>query len=134
MAVAASLWLALSCRANPATLYDDLGGRIGVDHIADGIVDLYKSDPRLKNDFDNINPDWLKARLGTYLCVIADGPCAYKGRNMAAAHRGLKIDQARFNAVAEDLEIVMTRDGVSNWTQNRLMARLAPLARQIITQ
>ena len=53
---------------------------------------------------------------------------------MAAAHKGLKIDQARFNAGAEDAEIVMTRDGVSNWTQNRLMARLAPLAHQIITR
>ncbi len=117
-----------------ATLFEDLGGRPGVDRIVDGVVELYMTDPRLKADFDNINPDRLKSRLAAYVCVIADGPCSYKGRSMAAAHKGLKIDQARFDAVAEDTEIVMTRDGVSNWTQNRLMARLAPLARQIVTQ
>ena len=129
----------LLCLAGPhpagaATLFDDLGGRPGVDRISDDVIDLYMTDPRLKADFDNINPDRLKSRLATYLCVMADGPCTYKGRSMAAAHKGLKIDQARFDAVAEDAEIVMTRDGISNWTQNRLMARLAPLAHQIITR
>lgn len=120
--------------ARASTLFEDLGGQPGVDRIVDGIVALYMSDPRLAADFDNINPDRLRSRLASYLCVIADGPCVYKGRSMAAAHKGLKIDEARFDAVAEDLEIVMTRDRVPNWTQNRLMARLAPLAHQIVTR
>ena len=128
------LGLAMPWAAGAATLFDDLGGRPGVDHIADDVVDLYMTDPRLKADFDNINPDRLKSRLAAYLCVLADGPCTYKGRSMAAAHKGLKIDQTLFDAGAEDAEIVMTRDGVPNWTQNRLMARLAPLAHQIITR
>ena len=133
LAVAASCFIAPQV-ARAATLFDDLGGKPGIDRIADGIVALYMSDPRLAADFDNINPDRLRSRLGSYLCVIADGPCVYKGRSMAAAHKGLKIDEARFDAVAEDLEIVMTRDGISSWTQNRLMARLAPLAHQIVTR
>ena len=132
--VALLLCLARPHPAGAATLFDDLGGRPGVDRISDDVIDLYMTDPRLKADFDNINPDRLKSRLATYLCVLADGPCTYRGRSMAAAHKGLKIDQARFDAVAEDAEIVMTRDGVSSWTQNRLMARLAPLAHQIITR
>ena len=120
--------------AQASTLFDDLGGQPGLDQIVDGVVTLYMTDPRLRADFDNINPDRLKSRLATYLCMLTDGPCTYKGRSMAASHKGLKIDQASFNAVAEDTEIVMTRDGVSSWTQNRLMARLAPLAHQIITR
>ena len=131
---AALLCLGAPRPATAAPLFDDLGGRSGIDRIVDGVVDLYMTDPRLSADFDNINPDRLKSRLAAYLCVIANGPCTYKGRSMAAAHKGLRIDQARFNAVAEDAEIVMTRDGVSNWTQDRLMARLAPLAHQIVTR
>ena len=134
LAMAASLSFIIPRVARATTLFDDLGGRPGIDRISEGIVALYMSDPRLAADFDNINPDRLRSRLGSYLCVIAGGPCVYKGRPMAAAHKGLKIDEARFNAVAEDLEIVMTRDGISNWTQNRLMARLAPLAHQIVTR
>ena len=134
LATVALLCLGVSRPAAAASLFDDLGGRSGVDHIVDGIVDLYMTDPRLSADFDNINPGRLKSRLAAYVCVIADGPCTYKGRSMAAEHKGLKIDQARFNAVAEDAEIVMTRDGIPNWTQDRLMARLAPLAHQIVTR
>ncbi len=135
-ALAAVLLLCLAPprSAQASTLFDDLGGRSGVDRIVDGVVTLYMTDPRLRADFDNINPDRLKSRLATYLCMLTDGPCTYKGRSMAASHKGLKIDQASFDAVAEDTEIVMTRDGISNWTQNRLMARLAPLAHQIITR
>ena len=134
LAVLALLCLATPHRAAASSLFDDLGGRPGVDRIAGDVVELYRTDPRLAADFDNINPDRLRSRLADYLCVLADGPCVYKGRSMAASHKGLKIDQARFNAVAEDAQIVMTRDGVSNWTQNRLMARLAPLAHQIVTR
>lgn len=134
--LAVAVWLCFIAPhvARASTLFDDLGGQPGVDRIAGGIVTLYMTDPRLAADFDNINADRLKMRLASYLCVIANGPCVYKGRSMAAAHKGLKIDEARFDAVAEDLEIVMTQNGISNWTQNRLMARLAPLAHQIVTR
>ncbi|HEX2940070.1 MAG TPA: hypothetical protein VHO91_03420, partial [Rhodopila sp.] len=58
----------------------------------------------------------------------------YKGRPMAAAHEGLDLNQAKFNAVAEDLQTAMEQVGIPYWTQNRLMARLAPLEHDIVTK
>ena len=125
---------ALTPRPAAATLFDDLGGAGGMERIVDGAVSLWLVDPRTRNDFDNINPDRLRARVRAFLCQIADGPCRYPGRDMHAAHQGLELTEAKFNAVAEDLQEAMEQAGVGYWTQNRLMARLAPLHRQIVTK
>jgi hemoglobin len=117
-----------------ARLYDDLGGRTGIVRFVDAALALYMTDPRLHAYFDNINPDWLKPRFVDYVCKVADGPCVYRGRSMAASHRGLHIDQAAFNAVVEDLQIAMDRSAIPFRLQNRLLARLAPMERDIVTR
>ena len=53
---------------------------------------------------------------------------------MAAAHQGLDLSRAKFNAVAEDLQTAMRQIGIPYWTQNRLMALLAPMQRDIVTK
>ena len=127
---------ALSCppASAGATLFADLGGSSGIERLVDEAVSLWLSDDRIKLDFDNINPDRLRSRLKSQLCQLTDGPCEYKGRTMEAAHKGLAVTEAKFNAVAEDLQTAMERTGVGYWTQNRLMARLAPMHRLIVTR
>ena len=116
------------------TLYDDLGAQRGIARIVDAAMTLYFTDPRLHADFDNINRSYLEPRFVTFLCVVTGGPCVYKGRSMAASHKGLHIDQARFDFVVEDLQTAMDRTGIPFWTQNRLLARLAPMERDIVTR
>ena len=53
---------------------------------------------------------------------------------MDAAHHGLAVTQAKFNAVAEDLQAAMEQTGVGYWTQNRLMAQLLPMRRLIVAR
>ena len=116
------------------TLYEKLGGQPGVARIVEGAVTLFFADPRLRDDFDNIAPARLKSRLADYICQVSGGPCQYRGRSIAASHAGLHINRARFNAVAETLQTAMEEAGVPYWTQNRLLALLAPLQRDIVTQ
>ena len=132
------LLAALLGAATPAmgrdTLYDELGAHRGIARIADAAMTLYFTDPRLHADFDNINRSYLEPHFISFLCVVTGGPCVYKGRSMAASHKGLHIDQARFNAVVEDLQTAMDHTGIPFWTQNRLLARLAPMERDIVTR
>lgn len=116
------------------TLYDRLGGQAGIAMISSNAVALYMTDTRIKADFDNINPDRLRSRLADLLCQLAGGPCTYLGRSMAASHAGLDITQAKFNAVAEGMQTAMEQAGVSYWTQNRMMALLAPMQRDIVNR
>ena len=120
--------------AADATLYDRLGGAPVVTKIADLMVTRFLADPRVAADFDNINLDRLRHRLADFICVVADGPCLYKGRSMKASHKGLHVDQAHFNAVVEDLQDAMDQAGVGFHTQNVLLARLAPMQRDIVTR
>jgi hemoglobin len=116
------------------TLYQRLGGQPGVTQIVHEAVDLYLADDRIKADFDNINLDRLRSRLTDQICQLANGPCVYHGRSMKASHAGLELNQAKFNAVAEDLQTAMEHVGIPYWTQNQLMALLAPMQRDIVTR
>ena len=126
--------LAAAATARADSLYDGLGQKAGIDRIVAGAVTLFLADSRVKDDFDNINLDRLRARLADYLCQVVDGPCEYKGRAMDATHAGLHLDRAKFNAVAEDLQTAMEQAGIPYWTQNRVIARLAPKQREIVTR
>ncbi len=53
---------------------------------------------------------------------------------MHAAHKGLHLATFDFNALVEDLQIAMDRADVPYWTQNRLLAILAPMYRDIVTR
>ena len=116
------------------TLYDSLGGKPGVERLSARSVSLYMSDPRLGPYFGNINPDFLRARFVVFFCSVSGGGCPYHGRSMAATHRGLHVDEAAFDAVVEDLQHAMRDQDIPFHTQNRLLARLAPMERAIVTR
>jgi hemoglobin len=53
---------------------------------------------------------------------------------MAAAHKGLHLTNADFNAVVEDLQDAMDQCGIGFATQNRFLAILAPYQHQVVTR
>jgi hemoglobin len=130
----AHAWFITTPAMADEALFQRLGGQDGIARIVEGTVNLWLADERVKDDFDNINLTRLKKRLVDQICQLAGGPCVYRGRSMAASHNGLNLTQMKFNAVAEDLLSAMDQQGVPYWTQNRLMALLAPMQRDIVTK
>lgn len=116
------------------TLFDDLGGQQGINKIVDLSVDNYLADPRIKDIFSESNMDRIRAELKDQFCMITDGPCIYKGHSMSAAHKGLHLTNANFNALVEDLQSAMDSCNIPFATQNRLLARLAPMQRDVVTR
>ena len=115
-------------------LFAEMGGQAGIDKIVEASVDNYLADGRIKAIFDESNIDRLRAEFKVQFCQVAGGPCDYKGHDMAAAHRGLHLTNADFNAVVEDLQDAMDRVGVPFAVQNRFLARLAPMQHQVVTR
>ncbi len=128
------LILAASPAVAQDTLFADLGGQAGIDRIVEASVDNYLADPRISKIFDESNMDRVRAQFKVQFCQIAGGPCEYKGHGMAEAHKGLRLTNADFNAVVEDLQAAMDKVGVPFAVQNRFLARLAPMQRQVVTQ
>lgn len=122
--------------ANPdlRPVLEDFGGEPGLTNLMDVFMDIMLENPQLRPFFANTNQDRVKRQLVEQFCVILGGDCVYTGRNMRDSHAHLEIDRADFNALVEDLQTAMNRQGIPFRSQNKLLAELAPMHREIITQ
>ena len=100
----------------------------------DDFVPRIFADPRIADHFKDTNQDRLKLMLTLQVCYLVGGPCEYNGRDMTEVHAGLQLTNADFNALAEALQVSMDKEGVPFRAQNRLLARLAPMQRVIVTE
>ena len=90
-------------------------------------------DERIAAQFAEVDLVNLNDRLVEQICAEVGGPCEYTGRTMAESHEGLAITEADFNALVEDLVAAMDARGIPRRAQNRLLARLAPIHRDIVS-
>lgn len=143
--LASPLALAQVPYADDAT-YRGLGGQEGIGRITATFLELVLADPRIKDSFADFDIPQIRRRLQEQFCEYAGGPCKYTGkyrdrtmdgtgtvRDMQSVHIDLHITDEMFNALAEDLQLAMARHGVSSAVSNRLIAKLAPMHRDIVT-
>lgn len=128
--IALSALLSPAARADDA-LYKEFGEQPGLVKIIDDFYDLLLVDPRTKPYFEGAPIKRVKQKLAEQFCVLLDGPCVYTGRTMKRAHEGQNIDRAAFNALVEDLQTAMDKNGVPFRAQNKLVAKLAPMYRDV---
>ena len=128
-------FLAASASAHAeATVYDELGGKVGMTAIVGGMVDNALADDRIKSVFDDVNIPRLKSLLYQHLCTVTGGPCEYKRRSLKETHVGLDLHEADFNALVEDLEASMDARNIPWSAQVKLLAILAPMERDVVKQ
>jgi hemoglobin len=114
------------------SLYQDFGGQAGMSALMDEFLKDLLADPRMQPFFAKTNPTQFKTGLGNQMCQLAGGPCQYKGPDMKLAHAEMDINKANFNALVEVLQKSMTSRGIAFGAQNRMLALLAPMHRDII--
>lgn len=117
-----------------APLYQALGGREGLKVIVGDFLNLVVADDRIKQQFADADLPHLALRLNEQLCELSGGPCKYGGKDMKTIHADLHITNAQFNALAEDLQLAMEQHHVPAREQNKLLAKLAPMQRSIVTK
>jgi hemoglobin len=111
-----------------------VGGKDGIEKIVKDLLPLLLADARIKNTFKDVDMERLSVKLQEQLCVLAGGPCKYTGKDMKIIHEDLKITNAQFNALAEDLQVAMDKHGIAARAQNKLIAKLAPMQREVVTR
>lgn len=67
-----------------------------------------------------------------HFCTLLSGPCSYDGETMKNAHAGLDIAGKDFFATLELLQAAMRSQGIPFAAQNRLLAPLVAMHRDII--
>lgn len=114
------------------SLFETFGGREGLTRIMDDVMPRWLNNPRTRPFFENSDQERIKLQLVEQFCVIMNGPCEYSGRTMAEAHRGMNVDEGAFYALVEELQRSLNAKKVPFAAQNRLIAALAPMHRDII--
>ena len=99
----------------------------GVARLADDFVARMVGDRRIADIFKGQDLVRLRRTLKEQFCYILGGGCTYSGRDMAAAHKDLGIQNADFGAVVEDLQAAMRAEHIPFPAQNRFLAKLAPM-------
>ncbi len=116
------------------TLFKEFGEKAGLVRIMDDFMVNLLKDARTKSFFENTDKTRIKEQLVEQFCFILNGPCEYKGAKMKPIHSNLGINREHFNALVEQLQFAMDKNKVPFRAQNKLLAVLAPMHRDIITK
>ena len=112
----------------------EFGGKPGLVALMNDFMDNLMADTRTRPYFVDADREHIKIELVDQFCVILDGPCTYTGKDMEKVHRGLGINRAAFNALVEDLQTAMNKHDIPFRAQNKLLAKLAPMHKVVITK
>jgi hemoglobin len=107
------------------------GGYAGLVKINLDLVARLKVNPLIGSLFKETDADRLAKLLSDQFCELLGGGCKYDGVDMKSSHQGMGIKTHHFNALAEELQHAMDAAGVSQAEQFRLIAKLAPMKRDI---
>lgn len=115
------------------TVYKAFGEKAGIQALMEDFVRLQAA-PRMAPFFKDANRTRLVTQLTEQLCYESGGPCKYTGAAMRPMHAGMNIGKDDFNALVEVLQQSMDAKGIPFRAQNGMLARLAPMHRDIITR
>jgi hemoglobin len=138
LALAATLALSAHTTLAQQSLYARIGGEAALTKVVDEFVARAAANPKV--NFTR-NGTWqatdaavqrLKQHLVAFLGGAFGGPQKYTGRSMKAAHQGMAITQAEFDALAADLKAVLEANKVGKAEVDQIMKIAASTAPDIV--
>lgn len=113
-------------------LYQQLGAGPGLEQLADGLLREIEQDQQIVHHFKDTDIARFRKLLIEQFCELSGGPCKYTGATMQESHTGFQITEADFDNLVGHLIKVMTEQQVPVAAQNRLLAKLAPMYRDVV--
>lgn len=106
----------------------------GVDRIIDDFVNRNVADPVIGEIFKGQDVVRLRRTLKEQFCYILNGGCAYSGRTMKEAHKNLGVQMKDMNVLVVNLQKAMAAENVPFFAQNRFLAKLAPMKKDVVVR
>ncbi|CAD5373685.1 Group 1 truncated hemoglobin [Rubrivivax sp. A210] len=134
LAAAGLVSLALSGVASAAdkSLYERLGGKPALTAVVGEVWNNVAADARINKYFAKTKPEVFGGQLVDFLCQASGGPCQYKGKDMQAAHTGMKLSDGDFNALAEDVAKALDKFKVPAKEKSEVMNMLGGLRGAVV--
>ncbi|MDX1411828.1 MAG: group 1 truncated hemoglobin [Nitrospirales bacterium] len=114
------------------SLYNRLGGKPAIGKVIDEFVSNVAKDERINGRFATTDIPRFKGHMVDQVCAATGGPCTYTGRDMVTTHRGMRISNAEFSAVVEDLVTALNTLKVPEAEQQELLSLLGSMKPDIV--
>jgi hemoglobin len=114
-----------------ATLYQQLGGREGIQAVTGRLIDRSARDPRTAAALRSARLAPLKRQVADYVCELAGGPCVFRDAG-AAAYGQLAVTETAFAVMMATLREELQASGVAVSAQAELLRRLSPPTSAVI--
>ena len=123
----------VSLSPSPASLFDRLGGLPVVHRLTNDFVAAVLADPQLARFFP-AGPvqSNLRDRVVELLCHLTGGPCAYTGRDMTTAHRGMGITMSDWRLAVDIFVSSLRKNGVGTREHTEFVAIIESMRDQIV--
>jgi hemoglobin len=136
-AACASMGTQTTTASSSPSLYRRLGGREGITGVVDQFWTNALADPRIGPAFKalpaaKVGP--LRTNLADFICENTGGPCAYGGRSMQEAHKGLKLAKEDVDACNAALAKALDQKGVGATEKTEVMTLVQGLMPTIVNQ
>ena len=134
-------------------LFERLGGEAGLSNIVADFLPRVLQDPRVNWQRRGVktggwftrgqpvawspspaNTAILHKHLVQFLALATGGPARYEGKDMKAAHDGMKITNSEFDAAIGDLKASLDKLQIPNKEQKELLAIIESTRPQIVTE
>jgi hemoglobin len=114
------------------SLYDRLGGLPAIKAVVHDFVKECAADKRINARFAKTKVKEFEKKLVDQVCEATGGKCKYKGKNMADAHKGMKITEEEWTATVEDLVKALDKHKVPQAEKDELLGALGPMKPDIV--
>jgi hemoglobin len=125
---------AAAAGAPGGSLYDRMGGKPAITVVVDDFVGNVVADDAIKTRFRDTDAVAFKAKLVDQICEATGGPCKYTGKSMKESHAGMKISDAEFTALVNDLKKALDKNKVGAREQTELLTALGSMHGDIVNQ
>lgn len=136
LSVCVSAFAQMDTKMKEKSLYERLGGKPAITAVVEDFVGRAAGNPKVNflrdGKFAHIDVARLKMLLVDFVCQATSGPERYTGRNMKEAHKGMKITNAEFDALAADLAASLDKFKVPAKEKNELLAIVASTRGDIV--
>jgi len=117
------------------TLYERLGDDEALSAVANDLLPRLRTDPQLARFWANRGEDGVmreKQLLIDFLCTSTGGPMYYRGRDMALAHRGMRISESDWTVFLGHAAATLAKLQVAAAEQGEVVAFVQSLKKDIL--
>jgi hemoglobin len=115
-----------------SSLYERLGGAIGLSAIVKDTLDNHLNNPLVKTRYQGADHDKLHRLSVEFFGMGSGGPEQYTGRDMLETHRGMNISEQEFIAVIDDILEALDKNDIDNETRTEVLGILYSLKGDIV--